>query len=363
MTRRFTTILPKRESEAELKNHMRLNRKNSAGFGLVEVMVAMLIGMFGVMVMMQVLAVSEEQKRSTMGGNDAMNEGVMALYALQSDVRMSGYEISDKRIMGCSLLLRAGVTLNSLAPVTINSSNIAGADANTDTLLVFYGNGTGTPQGDLVFNTTGGNNLQTPSMFATNDWVINAPATRPSPCNLTLQRVNTVVGSIVNLVSGAALPLNSTLFNIGQSFRAVGYAVRSGNLTMCDFTDTTKDCTVATNWSSIANNIVSLRAQYGRDTASGAMDGIVDIYDQTTPSGSNTACAWARISAVRLAIVSRSVQYEKTAVTSAAPTWDGSAASAIDLSGDASWRNYRYKVFQTIVPIRNVSWMGVVPSC
>jgi type IV pilus assembly protein PilW len=360
---------------------MRLNRKHSAGFGLVEVMVAMLIGMFGVMVMMQVLAVSEEQKRTTTGGNDALNEGVMALYALQSDVRMSGYEISDKRIMGCSLLLRTGVKLNSLAPVTINSSNITGADAGTDTLLVFYGNGTGTPQGDLVFNTTGGNNLQTPSMFATNDWVMNAPATRPSPCDLTLAKVDTVVGSIVTLLPSAVLPLNSTLFNIGQSFRAVGYAVRGGNLTMCDFADTTKDCTVATNWSSIANNIVSLRAQYGRDTAAGAMDGIVDIYDQTTPSGGNTACAWARISAVRLAIVSRSVQFEKTVVTSnltsesppaaPAPVWDGqvannpvgSTASPIDLSGNANWKNYRYKVFQTVVPIRNVSWMGVVPSC
>jgi len=349
---------------------MRLNRKHSAGFGLVEIMVAMLIGMFGVLVMMQVLSVSEEQKRTTTSGNDSMNEGVMALYALQSDVRMSGYDIADVKVLGCNLQLRAGVTLNGLAPVIVNSANITGNDANTDTLLVFYGNGNGTPQGDLVFNA--GNNLQTPSMFVTNDWVIDAPGTRPTPCNLTLERVSNVAGSVVNLVSGAAMTKSDTLFNIGQSYRAVGYAVRNGNLTMCDFTNAATDCTVAGNWSSIANNIVSLRAQYGRDTAAaGAMDGIVDLYDQTTPSVGNTACAWSRISALRLAIVSRSVQFEKTDVTTAAPPWDGgvannpagSTASPINLTGDANWKKYRYKVFQTIVPIRNVSWMGVVPSC
>lgn len=351
---------------------MRLNRKHSAGFGLVEVMVAMLIGMFGVLVMMQVLSVSEEQKRTTTSGNDAMNEGVMALYALQSDVRMSGYDISDVKLMGCNLLLRAGVTLNGLAPVTINSSNITGNDANTDTLLVFYGNNNGSPQGDLVFNA--GNNIQTPSAFVTNDWVVVAPAIRPSPCNLTLERVNNVAGSVLSLISGAAMAKGDTLFNIGQSYRAVGYAVRNGNLTMCDFTDTTKDCTVAGNWAAIANNIVSMRAQYGRDTTVGAMDGIVDVYDQTTPSVAvtpNTACSWSRISALRLAIVARSIQVEKAAVTTVAPTWDGSvannpagsAASPINLSGATNWRNYRYKVFQTLVPIRNVSWMGVVPSC
>ena len=362
---------------------MRLNRRHSAGFGLVEVMVALLIGMFGVLVMMQVLSVSEEQKRATTGGNDAMNEGVMALYALQSDVRMSGYGISDVKLLGCKLTLRAGVVLSNLAPVTINSPDIPAGDANTDTLLVFYGNGYGSPQGDQVNNT--GNSVLTPSMFTTNDWVIRAAPARVPQCILPLDQVTSVTSpSTVNLISGVTnMPLTTTLFNIGQSYRAVGYAVRGGNLTMCDFADTTKNCASAGSWSSIANNIVSLRAQYGRDTATaGAMDGVVDSYDQATPDWvavPNTACQWTRISALRLVIVSRSVQFEKTAVTTLAPTWDGSVAnnpagsiaSPIVLNGDANWQNYRYKVFQTFVPIRNVSWMGAgvlplpqaVPSC
>lgn len=343
-------------------------------------MVAMLIGMFGVLIMMQVLSVSEEQKRTTTSGNDAMNEGVLALYGIQSDVRMSGYGITDAKILGCALTLRAGVTLASLSPVTINSANITGADANTDTLMVFYSNSFGTPQGDKVIGA--GNTMQTPSAFVANDWVIVAPVARPTPCNLTLDRVTNVAAGAVTLASGTAAASGSTIFNLGQSYRVIGYAVRGRSLTACDYTNAAVDCTVAGSWNAISSNIVSLRVQYGRDTAVGAMDGFVDSYDQATPNPAvtpNTLCGWSRISAVRMALVARSAQIgaiDKTTgltevLTSVAPQWEGSVtgnpagstASPINLTGDATWQNYRYKVFQTLVPIRNMSWMGVVTGC
>lgn len=348
------------------------SRSRMAGFGLVEIMVAMLIGMFGVLIMMQVLTVSEEQKRTTTGGNDAMNEGVLALYAIQSDIRMAGYGITDPKILGCGLTLRAGVVLGALAPVAINSANITGADANTDTVLIFHGNSFGTPQGVTVIGA--GNTVQTPTAFVANDWVIVAPTVRPAPCNLTLDRVANVAAGAVTLSSGAAMNVGDTLFNIGQSYRAVGYAVRNNNLTSCDYTNAGVNCTIAGSWNSIASNIVSLRAQYGRDTTAPTMDTFVDVYDQATPNPAvtpNTLCGWSRISAVRMALVARSAQMEKEEVTSVAPTWEGSAAgnpagstaAAFVLSANADWKNYRYRVFQTLVPIRNMSWMGAVTGC
>lgn len=349
-----------------------LNRKRSAGFGLVEIMVAMLIGMFGVLIMMQVLSVSEEQKRTTTSGNDSMNEGVLALYAIQSDVRMGGYGISDAKVLGCAITLRAGLTLASLSPVTVNSSNITGADANTDTLLVFYSNSFGTPQGDVVIGA--GNTMQTPSAFVINDWVVVAPSSRPAPCTLTLDRVTNVAGATLTLASGATAAAGDTIFNLGQSYRALGYAVRNGNLTTCDYTNTAVNCATAGNWNAISSNIVSLRAQYGRDTTAPTMDSFVDSYDQATPdpvATPNTVCGWSRIQALRLALVARGAQMEKDDVTSVAPIWDGSVANnpagstaaTINLTGNADWKKYRYKVFQTVVPLRNMSWMGVVPTC
>lgn len=339
--------------------------------GLVEVMVALVIGMFGVLVMMQLLSVTEEQKRTTTSGNDAMNEGVLALYAMQTDLRMAGYGMADRRLLGCALTLRPGVVLSRLAPVVINSSNITGKDANTDSLLVLYGNTTGTPQGVNIV--ASGNVVQTPSAFAVNDWVVAGPASPPSPCTLTLQRVAAVdaTNRTVTLASGAALTSGDALFNLGQSIRAVGYAIRNGNLAMCDFTDTGRDCTQAGAWVAIANNMVSMRAQYGRDTTAPNMDAIIDTYDQTAPT---TACELIRVPAARLALVARSTQTEKesvTGVTGGAPTpvWEGSLdaagnpAAPIVLTGLTDWQKYRYKVFQTTVPLRNVSWMGVVSGC
>lgn len=350
----------------------RLHRKRSAGFGLIEIMVAMVIGLFGVLIMLQVLTVSEEQKRTTTSGNEAVNEGVLALYAIQGDVRMGGFGVTDPKVLGCSLQLRPGVTLPSLSALTINAALIPAADANTDTVLAFYGNSLGTPQGDVVIG--GGNVVQTPSAFVAGDWVVVAPAVRPTPCNLTLDRVTGVAGAVVTLSSGAAVAVGATIFNMGQSYRAIGYAVRGSNLTQCDYTNAAVNCLVAGSWASLANNIVSMRAQYGRDTAGGAMDTFVDVYDQATPDPAvtpNTLCGWARISAVRIALVARSIQLEKDVVTAAAPVWEGSVvnnplgstANPIVLTADANWQNYRYKVFQSMVPLRNMSWMGVVTGC
>jgi type IV pilus assembly protein PilW len=332
---------------------------------------------------MQVLSVSEGQKRSTTGGNDAMNEGAMALYAVQSDVRMSGYGITDLKLLGCPLRLRtspATVTLSALAPVVINSPDIAGQDLKTDTLLVFYGMTNGTLQGDSVNSITAspiGNGVQTAHSFSPGDWVIVAPGTRATPCAtaLNLDKVNIVNTTpptfYVTWTVGPPYAVSSIAFNQGQNYRAVGYAVRNGNLTTCDFSVT--DCSGATNpnWTSIADNIVSLRAQYGRDTtvlaAPVTMDGFVDVNDKTAPTTGDTACGWARISAIRFALVARSAQSEKTTVTTVVPKWDGSdgtAANEIDLlTGNSQWQYYRYKVFQTTVPMRNVSWMGAVAGC
>jgi type IV pilus assembly protein PilW len=116
--------------------------------------------------------------------------------------------------------------------------------------------------------------------------------------------------------------------------------------------------------------VVAVRAQYGRDTTA-TMDAIVDVYDQTTPA---TACAWSRVSALRLGLVSRSALLEKDAVTGTAtglvppPAWAGSAAAPFDMAQAAlatgqSWQNFRYKVFETTVPQRNMSWMGVQSGC
>jgi type IV pilus assembly protein PilW len=54
-------------------------------------MVAMVIGMIGIIIMMQVFASAEGQKRTTTGTGDAQSNGAMAIYTLQRDIREAGY--------------------------------------------------------------------------------------------------------------------------------------------------------------------------------------------------------------------------------------------------------------------------------
>ena len=350
------------------------------GFSLVEIMVGLVIGMFGLLIMMQVFALAEEQKRTTTSGGDANSTGAIALYGLQRDIRQAGYGNSDTKIMGCDLLLRAGVTLTAMAPVTINHASIPAGDTNTDTLLITYGNTNGSPQGDGIVSQSSNTayTVQTSSSFIANDRVIAAPQTRASPCSLTLDTVANVAGQVVTVTTGVAGMANGTLFNLGQAPKVQAYAIRNGNLTVCDYM--TNNCSAVGNvtdptiWVQVGGGIVSMRAQYGRDTAVGTMDGYVDVFDQTLDTALSVQCRLARASAARVALVARGALLERTAVTTTAPVWEGTTiqttttptnptALPINLSANSSWQNYRYKVFQTVVPIRNVTWAGVQSGC
>lgn len=381
-----------------------------SGFSLVEIMVGMTIGMLGIIVMLQVFALAEGQKRTTTGGADAQDNAAIALYGLQSDIRQSGWGLSELKVIGCDVVLPTtrsvnappAVTMSPFAPVTINHPLIPAGDTNTDTLLTVTGNTNGSPQGDGLISPNNTANIypvQTPTSFNVNDWVVAIGPTRPAQplsCGTTqsllLDQVVCVGaacagGNAANVVVTTGMPATtltagspaSTVFNLGQAPRILAYAVRSGNLTQCDYM--ANDCANPANtsntaiWVPIASNVVSLRAEYGVDTTNLVtlvMDGIVDTYNQTTPAlqtaapaagTPTTACGWARISTLRLVLVARNSQFEKDPVTTAAPTWMGSATTPIILTASTTWQNYRYKTFETVVPIRNVAWQGAQAGC
>lgn len=376
----------------------------SAGFSLVEILVALIIGLVSTMAIMQLFALSEGQKRTVTGSADAETNGAFALYSLQRDIRQSGYGVNALNLLGCNVTLRTGITISQMVPITINHASIPPGDASTDTLLVVYGNGNGSTEGNGILppsSTSPTYTVQTPTSFAVNDRVIAMPQSRASPCDLVLGTVSSVSSTAVNVTNWVTGMTNGTLFDLGLAPQIVAYAIRGGNLTVCDYM--THNCGMALNsnapadptaWIPIVSNIVSLRAQYGRD-ASSPMDGLLDRYDRcvaspspaastqctSPPTATSTQCGWARISSVRIAVVARSGQYEVpkeaqegnvrqvTHVTPAAPTWSGSlstsssAAHPIDLSGITDWQDYRYKTFETVVPIRNILLLGAQAGC
>ena len=376
---------------------------------MVEIMVGVLIGMVSAIVMMQVLSLSEGQKRAATGGSDAQTSGAIALQTLQRDIREAGYELGFGSLgttpIGCKLTIAlpasgATVTLNSLAPVTINHPDLAatGPDPGTDTLLVVAGSGNYAPDGDAILGGISPNYAIRSNMaFLVGDRVIaSSPHDPNAVCGVTLNldRVATAPsGYSFNVGVANFVPGSKVLYNLGPSPIIRAYAVRGGKLTVCDYT--ANDCGAAANannagvWVPIADGIVSLRAEYGRDVLAasppppGLSNYSANTFDQTTPT---TACGWLRVPVVRAVLVARAGQMERQVVTFTqrnvdnqtpnaptvpnAPTWAGDATAPLvsslgvlgpDAADDEPWKHYRYKAFETVVPIRTLTYAK--PSC
>lgn len=397
----------------------------SQGFGLVEIMVAMVIGMIAMVVVMQVFFESESKNRNAAGTADAQSAGVLAFYQLQSHIKKAGYGLDSIGLFNCQTSwtvpkptpsATAAAAIDKavyLAPVSINPVGIKGGvtstlipagDANTDTLLVFYGTSNGQPQGNVISSVSGSTyTVQQQTMFAIGDRVLVGAGTSPDACGSTAYSIDyvTAVGASAPTVavSGTAVAGNA-LFNLGRGPSGasaaittsnpsngptiLAFAVRSGSLTVCDFT--VNDCSLAANasstsvWVPIAANVPVMRAVYWSD-ASTAWNGSTSSNSQTQPTN---ACGWARVRAVSLVLVIRNSERNKTMVTTTypnnvasaadanAPTWDQvsvaplvstSGALGPDTAADEEWKYYRYKTFQSLIPLRNVTWMGQPTGC
>ena len=181
---------------------------------------------------------------------------------------------------------------------------------------------------------------------------------------------------------------NSNLACLG-SWNEITYAVdpATGDLNRTvrvnGVSDGTTVAGVVTGTTPSVVGIVNLQAQYGI-SATANSNQVVQWVDA---SGATWAAPLPvanrnRIKAIRVAVVARNAKIEPSVVTAAcssttaaAPTglcaWDAtsalpnpivapyvaSPAPQIDLlPGDANWARYRYRVFESIIPLRNVIW-------
>lgn len=345
-----------------MKSAYRISGARARGISLVELMVGVVVALVAVIVIMQVFQLSEGQRRTTTGGDDAQTTGLIASTVLQKDLRQAGQSIVHPSLLACNLTLPNGRIINNLAGVAINHADIPAGDTGTDTLRVVYGTGTGSPEGSRIQAQPSNDvfAVAAPRSFALNNRVIATAENRPTPCAPTLTSVRVApLGNNVTTSVGAAGMTNGVLHNLGQEAVTRAYRVVNGQLTVCDFLVQNCTQTAAANWTPIADGVVSLRAQYGEDTTV-TMDGTVEQFTQTTPT---TACGWYRRPAVRMVMVVRSGQLERDNVTTTAPTWAGTADAPISLSGLTNWQRFRYKTFETTVALRNIAWQGVIGGC
>lgn len=363
--------------------HRQLRRASQRGVTLIELMVGAMIGMLAVLIISQVLLVSEGQKRTTTAGADSQVNGAVALYTMQRDVQMAGYGVtSSPNVVGCPITARfngaaiAGFP-TTLAPVVITPAAIGDSVRVLASSKTSYTVPTRVSPGfainDLTFPVTSSLGFAQGdlALVAENDtqpcWVYQVTAA-PTPNHVPRADQPTRWNAVGT--PNRAYPDGSVLINLGSLIDNQYEVVLGPNgsrLLQVSSFDAGNPGTRQTR--DIQTEIVGLRAFYGRDT-SVTRDDSVDVFDSTTPT---TNDGWQRVLSVRMLIVARSGQYEKDPVTLANPTWDvgtvppttGAAACGasecieIDVGANvvgSDAQHYRYKVFETIVPLRNMLW-------
>jgi type IV pilus assembly protein PilW len=379
-----------------------------AGFGLVEMMVGVVIGMIAVLVIFQVYNVAEGFKRNTTAAGTAQQTGLYSAFAL-------GMEIGN-----------AGTGLNAAAtdlqwcappaPLTGNVKDLGGtylpipvliADGgagNSDSFAVNYSVAS-TLVTSVPFTANAGlaqaYHVQSPGGFHPGDLVvgIQTPGTYGTPLNpncaaSTVTAVSAPDANGIVTLTQTGTNLNFTtvslLFNLGPCNRTqkVQYSVNNavllstpllnpsnGNLANCG-----QPAVVPAN--PVASNVLIMKAQYGINT-SGSKQQELDTWVQATVGGgwdpatvlSAPVTTINAIKAVRIGIIIQSEQFDKNLAGFTGGNYN---------NGDYNWvlfdcpavnkatcpgrltgtvpatvnppGNWRFRKYETVIPLRNVIW-------
>lgn len=361
--------------------------RNIGGFTLIELMIGLVIGLISTLAITQILLTSEGQKRSTTSGSEAQTNGVLALESLRQTIQMSGYGFSNARSsIGCTLEAKFnGAAVANFPPIlapVIIQDGAAGAPDSIRALAsskTSYSIPISITDGDYVANNSTKNKaFRAKGSFGVTDKDLLVAVANPvSKCQIFQVTSTPTTEDIPRLDEASQwnppnypdenYAIGSYLINLG-SFKDTTLTVSGrGSLQFNQFVLTANVTPSYTGATDLFSNIVNMQAYYGKD-ADG--NGVVDTWNVVTPT---TNAGWLEVLALRVALVSRSNQYEKDAVTTAAPLWDVGANSAITgaavcgaskcinlivphPSGSTEWQHYRYKVFDTIIPLRNMLW-------
>ena len=336
------------------------------GFTLIEIMVGLFVGLVSLLFITQIFIASESQKRTTASVDDALVNGSLAMHTLESALKEAGSGIVTGDLLDCRLNLLNGVTIEHLAPVTINppGSLVLHADDNSDTLLIVNGRGFGPPEGYRAEDFKELTDLAPQLFFKGSGRVEDSDRF----VVVTTKRCNDS-GLTLYVYPDDPAGVNPTMYyNLGVAPRFIAYAIRKGNLESCDLLDAGPNCAVESGWKIIASNIVWMKAEFGYDND---LDGKVDAYYQQLPSptGVNPQCNLTQALTVRLVIASRGAQYEKEESTpyTSQVRLGGSEIKPEDVLKNTTagnldaddWKHYHYRFFQVIAPLRSLMSNGI----
>lgn len=422
-------------------------RRRERGMSLVEILVGVLIGLIGIVVIFQVLSVSENRKRTTVQGGDAQSAGAIALYSLQRDVQLGGYgfggahskqigclvQASDKgdttpvppipprpnftfRLYPVEIVQGAGGAPDTIRVLWGNSAQVVttrtwtpgtGASSGTVPMKAMTGGRGGLEYGDILLLTGDPATTAGPSTECAMVQVTDRPTALPLEVgydsDYTLNTGETLHAAATpsprfnkDAVWPASVftPTVGFMFNLGKQPRRVEWRITPPNDALPNRLMTSETLFGGIAPAEVAEGMINLQAEYGIDRNNNqridanewtetAPDNTILPGDPNNPCVENPAKSWSCVRAVRVALLARSSHWDQTACTPN-PQWtsgaggalaltnfvmtnvDGSAPSPSDVAcsetppNPNNWRRYRYSVYETVIPLRNMIW-GTAP--
>jgi type IV pilus assembly protein PilW len=382
------------------------------GMTLVELMVAMVIGLGITLVISSVLIASENHKRTTTSTNDAQQTGTYGYHALDKALRGAGSSIAgsafpvDVGLLGCHLnavnTLSGGVIFPRLAPFpqpfagflvgVTNTLRVApvligknqSQDGVSDVIMVMSGSGSaggvsrqitggGSASTAILDNTVGlfHNDLLLVSQSGVNDCLMEQVDTAPTP---TLNLAGPFYAATGGATSMVALAGSTSAYvtPIGNSdANNIQFLLFGVDLNRTLYSYDLLRSSGADTAQAIADGVVQMNAIYGLDTnGDGKWDtwagpGEVGTWDINTVMAS--PAKMKQIVSVRIALVVRGQYYDLNGGTAAAPKavsppqltiFNGLAHGATSLQQTINLnpieQQFRYRVFEFTVPLRNM---------
>jgi type IV pilus assembly protein PilW len=343
------------------------------GFSLVELLVGLVIGLLATLVIMQIFSTFEGQKRTTTGTADAQTNGSIALFTMQRDVQMAGFGLPVFDTQNPPLKCNPTVTVDhdgvaatpviDMFPISVTDGGVGASDS----IAIRYSRDAATSKSGATVKIIGpapaAPEVSVDNNLACNNGDVVLMSTG-SACAMT--RVNdanlAADTTHITLQNSAGAVIGASISCMGR-WNQFEYRVLANQLQRNDASSITT--------TPIVSEIINMQAQYGISATADS--------NQITQWVDANGATWAaptvanrnRIKAVHVSIVARNGLLEKDNVTSVCTTnkgtanngpcaWDDTdlpnAAPSIDLSGDANWQRYRYRVYDTIIPLRNMIW-------
>jgi type IV pilus assembly protein PilW len=366
-----------------------MNRRQ-AGFSMLEMLIGVAIGLIALVTIFQMLVSSETRKRTTASGSDAQISGVQGLFNLERDVRLSGmgFGTAPANIMGCQVTVTFANTLVTPTPRLFPIQIVQGASGAPDEIVTFYGGSTfltSLQPYNSATATTKKTEMRNGFMAGDKVIVSGNETTAAGSANCALVEItdtanadgftfeHTASSSYTNFYTqaSAASEFNTaagtgsvfiagSLFNLGVRPQRNRWQIQGGKTLVS--TDTLRNGAPV----EVAEGIVDMQAEYGVDSND---DGRITSASPNewviaTPSD------WTKVRAIRVALLARSRQYEIAQVTTTARAWQGGNFTMRNLDGtdgasapaqpQDDWRNYRYNVYEKVIPLRNMIW-GTAP--